>query len=71
VRRRDENDIRLYEVCIIASPSSAIFDMQPRTAKSHLSWEKQQEIKEARDVRAKAKRRANNALAKASRRKNR
>jgi len=45
--------------------------MQPRTAKSHLSWEKQQEIKEARDVRAKAKRRANNALAKASRRKNR
>ncbi len=26
-----------------------IFDMQPRTAKSHLSWEKQQEIKEARD----------------------
>lgn len=48
-----------------------VFDMQPRKTRPHLSWEKQQEIKSARDIRAKKRRRANNALAKASRKRNR
>ncbi len=48
-----------------------IIETKTRAWKKHLEWEKQQEIKIAKDIRAKAKRRANTATARASRKKNR
>lgn len=48
-----------------------VLEMQPRRQTKRLSWEKSQSIKAAKDIRAKAKRRANGKAAKASRKKNR